>query len=207
MKTTQALYGSSLSSAEPSTSAAMTVKTETVSDIYQTVHGILSADFCWFDQDDDPLVVECGAGQVRVFYLSRRASPGSGDTTFLDCRFNLESSEMWIGSIQVAASYRRQGLGQQLVQMAEEIADAMEIGVVTVFPLTSSQHFWGKMGYTSKPRTARVLWKHLTCAPAVSRRIIEPGPSRKPPSDSNQRRSSITESGWPPSCFPARVIF
>jgi len=160
MKTTQALYRSPLSSDEPSTSAVMTVKTETVSDIYQTVHGILSADFCWFDKDD-PLIVECGTGQVRVFYLSRRASPGSDATTFLKCRFNLESSQMWIGSIQVAASYRRQGLGRQLVQMAEEIAHAMEIGVVTVFPLTSSQHFWSKMGYTSKPRTARVLWKHL----------------------------------------------
>ena len=158
MKRTQALYRSPLSSAEPSTSGAMTVKTETVSEIYQTVHGILSTDFCWFGQDD-PLVVECGARHVRVFYLSRRASPGSRDTTFLECRFNLESSEMWIASIQVAASYRRQGLGRQLVQMAEEIANAMEIGVVNVFPLTCSQHFWLKMGYTPKPRTARVLWK------------------------------------------------
>jgi len=137
----------------------MTLKTETVSDIYQTVHGILSAGFFWFDQDD-PLVVECGVPQVRVFYVSTRASPGSGDTTFLDCRLNFDSREMWVGSIQVAASYRRQGLGQQLVQTAEDIAHAMEIGVVNVFPLTCSEHFWLKMGYTPRPRTARVLWKH-----------------------------------------------
>ncbi len=136
------------------------MKTETVSEIYLTVHGILSADFCWFDQDD-PLVVECGAGQVRVCYFSRRASPGSGDTTFLKCRFDFDSSQMWIGSIQVAASYRRQGLGRQLVQTAEEIARAMELGVVNVLPLASSQQFWLKMGYTRNPRTARVLWKRL----------------------------------------------
>ena len=138
----------------------MTVKTETASEIYQTVHGILSSGFYWFDQGD-PLIVECGAGQVRVFYLSNRTSTGCHDTTFLKCRFNLESNQMWLGSIQVAASYRRQGLGRQLVLTTEEIARAMAVGAVNVFPLASSQHFWGKMGYTPHPRTARVLWKHL----------------------------------------------
>jgi len=75
---------------------------------------------------------------------------------------DLDSSEAWIANLQVAASYRSQGLGRELVQVAQAIAGAMGIPVVNVFPLPSSLDFWRKMGYTPTPCMTRVLRRDLS---------------------------------------------
>jgi len=133
----------------------------TVSDIGQTVRAIFDDRFSWF-HDEDPLVVERGIRQVRIFYTCQRASRGAPDTTFLECRLDLDSSETWIANLQVTASYRSQGLGRELVQVAEAITGRMGIRVVNVFPMPSSLDFWRKMGYTPRPCMTRVLRRKLS---------------------------------------------
>ena len=68
---------------------------------------------------------------------------------------------MWIGNLQVAAAYRRRGLGRALVHVAESIAGAMTMRDINVFPLQGSLSFWSKMGYTPKPTMTRVLCKDV----------------------------------------------
>ncbi len=130
------------------------------SEIRRTVRAILRDTFSWFDVVD-PLVVEQQIRQIRVFYTCFRASRGSPDATFLECRLDFNSSEMWIGQLQVSVAHRLQGLGGELVRVAERIAAGMEMREINIFPLSGSVDFWRKMGYTMKPRTTRVLCKHV----------------------------------------------
>ena len=127
-----------------------------VSDIRQTVRKVLCDGFSWFN-DEDQLVVEQQIRQVRVFYACVQASRGCPDASFLECRLDFDSSEMWIGNLQVAQAYRLRGLGRELVQVAETIAAATQRREINVFPLPSSLDFWRKLGYTKKPRATRVL--------------------------------------------------
>ena len=102
-----------------------------------------------------------------MFYASGQASPGSPDATFLECRFDFAASEMWIGRLQVSAIQRLQGLGRELVQVAEWTAAAMDMREINIFPLSGSVEFWQKMGYTRQPRMTRVLCKDVVGAEPV----------------------------------------
>ena len=106
----------------------------TVNDIRQTVRTILCDGFSWFN-DQDQLVVERRIHQVRIFCKCARASRRCLDTTFLECCLDFDASGMWIGNLQVAAAYRRRGLGRALVHVAESIAGAMTMRDINVFPL------------------------------------------------------------------------
>lgn len=112
----------------------------TVSEIRETVRAVFDDRFSWF-HDEDPLVVEQGIRQVRIFYACMRASRGAPDTTFLECRLDLDSSEAWIANLQGAAACRGQGIGRELVQVAQAVAGRMGIPVVNVFPLPTSLDF------------------------------------------------------------------
>ena len=133
----------------------------TVSEIQETVRVVFDDRFSWF-HDEDPLVVEEGIRRVRVFYTCHRASRGCPDTTFLEFRLDFDSGEAWIANLQVAAAYRRQGFGRELVQVAEAIAETTGIRFVNVFPLPRSLDFWRKMGYTPRPCITRVLRRDLS---------------------------------------------
>ena len=129
-------------------------------EIRQIVRAILRDALSWFDEDD-PLVVEQQIRQVRVSYAPSQASRGSPSATFLECRLDLDSSEMWIGHLQVAVARRWQGLGRELVGVAERIAAALEMREINIFPLSGSVDFWRKMRYIKKPQTPRVFCKHV----------------------------------------------
>lgn len=143
---------------------ALSVFTE--SETRRTVRAFLHGAFSWFDVVD-PIVVEQQIRQTRVFYTCRRASRGSLDATFLECRLHFDSSEMWIGRLQVSVAHRMQGLGGELVRVAERIAAGMEMREINVVPLSGSVDFWRKMGYTTKPLTARVLCKHVASSSSI----------------------------------------
>jgi GNAT superfamily N-acetyltransferase len=130
------------------------------SEILKVVRTTLCDTFSWFDKDD-PLVVEQHVGQVYLFYSCLRASRGDQATTLLECRFNLDASEGWIGRLQVSSVFRLQGLGRELVLAAERISTLMDMREINIFPLVAAVDFWRKMGYTWKPRTARVLCKKV----------------------------------------------
>ncbi len=132
----------------------------TESQLRQKVRTILCDSFSWFEQDD-PLVVEQRVRQVSVFYACLRASRGSPDASSLECRFDFDAREMWISRLQVSVVNRSQGLGRELVQVAEVIAAATGMRVINIFPLSGSVDFWRKMGYTKRPRTTRVLCKNV----------------------------------------------
>jgi len=130
------------------------------SEILNVVRTTLCDTFSWFDKND-PLIVEQHVRQVYLFYSCLRASRGEQATTFLECRFNLDACEVWIGRLQVSSVFRWQGLGRELVWAAERISTLMEMREINIFPLVAAVDFWRKMGYTWKPRTARVLCKRV----------------------------------------------
>ena len=114
-----------------------------------------------FDEGD-PVVVENGFQQTRILYICVRASGGTSESTFVECRIDFDSRQMWIGALEVSTSFRLQGLGRQLAEAAEEIARQIGIGMVNVFPLPSAQAFWRKMGFRPHPRMARVLSREFS---------------------------------------------
>jgi hypothetical protein len=131
-----------------------------VSDVCHIAQKMFERQFSWFDHCD-PLVVEGVFPEVRLFYVGTNTS-GTYQLTFVDCRFHLDSRQLWIGSIQVATCHRLQGVGRQLVQVVEATANALEMEEVRILPRPSSVDFWLKLDYVPDPRTARVLRKNLT---------------------------------------------
>ena len=121
---------------------------------------VLRETVCCFDEGNT-VTVETGRHGVRVAYTSTRASRDAGDVTRLECRVDFQSSQMWVDDLRVASSLRSNGIGRQLVAAAERIASTLGLQTVNVFPLVSAGHFWRKMGYTSHPKTARVVTKDL----------------------------------------------
>ena len=119
---------------------------------------IFEREFSWFNRCDQ-LVVEGALPKVRLFYVCTETS-SSDRRTLVECRFHFDSRQMWIGSIQVAACHRLQGVGRQLVRVAEATANALGMEEVRILPRPSSVGFWLKLDYVSDPRSARVLRKN-----------------------------------------------
>ena len=138
-----------------------------VSDVFDIARKMFESQFSWFDHCD-PLVVEGAFPEVRLFYVCTKTS-GSHQLTSVDCRFHFDSRQMWIGSIQVAAGHRLQGVGRQLVTVVEATANALGMEEVRILPMPSSVDFWLKLDYAPDPRSARVLWKNLAIV-AVNQR-------------------------------------
>ena len=103
--------------------------TFSVSDIWKATRRVLCDGFSWFD-DEDQLVVEQEIRQVRVFYACMQASRRCPDATFLECRLDFDSSEMWIGNLHVAEAYRLRGLGRELVQVRASYRNVCSLDVV-----------------------------------------------------------------------------
>jgi len=125
------------------------------------VRSILRGALSCFDEGD-MLSVDQGPDDVRVAYVSLQASAGPSHCTCMQCQIYLDAGEMWIANLRVAAPFRLQGLGRQLVTASERIAREMGIRIIRVFPFLASEPFWRKMGYEPDPRAARVLLKDLS---------------------------------------------
>ena len=130
------------------------------------VWSILRKTVSCFDEDDR-LLVDVGLDHIRVAYFSAQAPSESRDCTYMRCQIYLNAGEMWIASLRVAAPFRLQGLGRQLVTASERIAREMGIRIIKVSPFPASELFWRKMGYEPDPRAARVLlkessWQYVT---------------------------------------------
>jgi GNAT superfamily N-acetyltransferase len=121
---------------------------------------VLRETVCCFD-DRDLVIVEAGRLGVRVAYTSTRASHDDGEVTRLECRVDVQGSQMWVDDLWVASSLRSGGIGRQLAAAAERFAMSLDLKTVNVFPLAAAGQFWKKVGYTSHPKAARVLTKDL----------------------------------------------
>ena len=128
--------------------------------IGETVPTAFGEAFSYYSQAD-PLVLEEGQFEIRIFYVSLRTSPDPSNVTRVTLHFRFDTNEMWIGSLSVATPFRLIGLGRQLVEAAETIARAIGIPSVKVYPFTSARSFWEKMGYCPHRCTARVLSKDV----------------------------------------------
>lgn len=115
----------------------------------------------------DGLDMEIGEQSVRVAYSSFELSGAAGDLTAIKFHLRLDTGELWIGDLHVAEQFRRQGVGRQLVQVAEIVATETNMDVVNLFPLRSSGSFWAKLGYAPHRSTARVLSKPCGCCSSV----------------------------------------
>jgi len=136
------------------------VRPDSVYDVRDIARQMFEGRFSWFDRID-PLVVEGAIPEVRVFYVCGKIS-NSEQRTFVDCRFHFDSLEMWIGSIQVVACHRGQGVGRQLVRAAEATANALGIEEMRILPTPAAVGFWSKLGFRLAPRSARVMWKSVS---------------------------------------------
>lgn len=134
------------------------VRRKSACDVRDIARKMFECQFSWFDQCD-PLIVEGAFPEIRVFYVCTTTS-NLDHRTFVDCRFHFDSRQMWIGSIQVAACHRGQGIGRQLVRAAEATASALGIAEVRILPMPASVDFWLKLDYAPDPRSARVFWKN-----------------------------------------------
>ena len=133
----------------------------TISDIRKAIRAAFQEEFARFGPADS-LLVECSQRCVRVFFASAQASRGMGESTSIDCRIHLDSRQMWIASLYVAPSLRLQGLGRELVRVAEQMARVCGVETVKILSRPSSLGFWRQLEYTPEPNTARILWKILT---------------------------------------------
>lgn len=138
----------------------MQPSTRTVRVIWETARTIFGEVFPHFSPDDQ-IVVEERTRPLILTYVSSRMSPDARDLTRLELCFHLDRSEMWISWLAVATQLRLVGVGSQLVNVAETIAQAIGVQSICVFPLVSANTFWEKMGYFSHLGAARVLCKQL----------------------------------------------
>ena len=112
--------------------------------------------------DQDEFISHLEPQHLRLVYVSVRGSRQSGSATLVQCRVEDRLKEMWINSLQVSQSLRRQGLGRELVEAVEATAQAIGMSSVKVYPLADSVGFWKSLVYVPDSRTARVLQKTLT---------------------------------------------
>lgn len=119
-----------------------------------------------FYDKDDRVIVHVESNHLRLVYLNVRASRQSSSATLIQCRIDEESDEefeeMWITSLQVSETQRRQGIGCEMVQAMEATARAMGIPAMKVYPLVDAHGFWESLGYQPDERMSRVLQKKLS---------------------------------------------
>jgi GNAT superfamily N-acetyltransferase len=110
---------------------------------------------------EDQVIVHVEPEHLRLVYLSVRASRQANSATFIQCRIDHSGSQMWITSLQVCDSLRRQGLGREMVDACEATAKAIGMESIRVYPLTGVAEFWESLGYQPDSRMSRVLRKEI----------------------------------------------
>ena len=126
--------------------------------IEDLVRSIFASELPFFSEQDG-LEMEIAERSVRISYSSFELSDAGSDHTGIDFHLRLDANEMWIGGLNVATTFRMNGVGRRLVQAAEYVATHTRMDGVNLFPLGSSRPFWIKLGYVPHRFTARVLWK------------------------------------------------
>jgi GNAT superfamily N-acetyltransferase len=111
--------------------------------------------------EQDTIAIHAGSHQLRLIYKSRRASRRPRSATFVQCRVDEGSDEVWINQLQVSDALRRQGLGRELVQGIESTARAIGMSAIAVYPLFDAVGFWESLGYLPDSNRSRVLQKRL----------------------------------------------
>jgi GNAT superfamily N-acetyltransferase len=106
--------------------------------------------------------VDCGITAVEINYVASGVSALQGESTSMDLQCHNDCLEMWIRQLEVATPFRLQGLGTDLVSVAESIAAGLGMRKVHVLPLSHARQFWRKLGYVPEEKTARVLVKRLS---------------------------------------------
>lgn len=134
---------------------------------FDTAHDIENMAICIFRKEvsffskNDTLIYEKVHRNVKIVYYSKLLSDIPSDLTGIEFYFCLDTGEIWIGSLNVAVSFRSIGIGRQLVHAAEEVARSIDYESINVFPLQLGCSFWLKMGYRPHNSTARVLSKSV----------------------------------------------
>jgi GNAT superfamily N-acetyltransferase len=111
--------------------------------------------------EQDQIIVHAEPHELRLVYLSVRASRQASAATFIQCRVDGECEQMWITSLQVSDALQRQGLGREMVEAAEATAKAMGFSSIKIYPLMDAVGFWKSLGYTPDAHISRVLEKGL----------------------------------------------
>ena len=109
----------------------------------------------------DQIIVHVEPHQLRLVYVSIRASRQSGSATFIQCGVDDECRKMWIHSLQVSDALRRQGVGREMVEATEATARAIGISSIRAHPLLGAVAFWSSLGYTPDEHMSHVLQKEL----------------------------------------------
>jgi GNAT superfamily N-acetyltransferase len=105
----------------------------------------------WPDSRDDRAVEErlCGSRQRGTLPLALVAISGSAPVGFMSLTLYEKGIEQarphWIDALYVEPTHRGQGLGQRLLQAAEETAPLL--GITTLFALTEIPRLYHKCGW------------------------------------------------------------
>ena len=134
---------------------------------FDTAHDIENMATCIFRKkvsffsNNDTLIYKKVHQNIKIVYYSKLVSDLPSDLTGIELYFCLDTKDMWIGSLHIAASFRSIGIGRQLVRAAEEVAHFINFESINVFPIQSSRSFWLKLGYRPHCSTYRALSKSL----------------------------------------------
>jgi GNAT superfamily N-acetyltransferase len=115
----------------------------------------------WLFDEQDQIIVHVEPHQLRLVYVSVRASRQSSLATFIQCRVDDGGEQMWISTVKASADLRRQGLSRKMVEAAEATARAIGVSMVKVYPLLDTVGFWRSLGYASTSSSSGVLQKQL----------------------------------------------
>jgi N-acetylglutamate synthase-like GNAT family acetyltransferase len=114
--------------------------------------------------EQDQIIVHMESFELRLIYISVRASRQSSFATSIQCCVNEERPQMWIRSLQVPELLRRQGLAHEMIQAAESIARALGLSEIMVDTQRDVAGFWTALGYAPHESVSRVLRKDISQA-------------------------------------------
>ncbi len=140
----------------------------TLRDIRATVREVFREEVSVSSEKDRLEILE-ERHQIQLTYFFPKASRDSRETTHVKLRFHPDRAEMWLGALEVASPYRSRGIGREIAQAVEVIAQRLGIREINLFPLFRSGPFWQKLGYGEhRGRAARVLSKTVVSARSCS---------------------------------------
>ena len=112
------------------------------------------------DPHHDSFTLDRSAVGIDLTYISRQKS-------WIRCRMDPRLRHLWICNLEVTESFRRRGIGSELVRTVELFGQSCHTEAFWVFPLLRATRFWRQRGYQPAPGKYRLLTKPSDSPPPV----------------------------------------
>lgn len=100
----------------------------------------------------------------RLFAHADWVGEDFGAVAFIRLQLLPYDRELWICNLEIHPFYRGRSWGATIVAAAEAAAEAQGVGVIRLYPRSTSLGFWRRLGF--QPATATRQWlKRIEDAP------------------------------------------